>query len=69
MTTRSPPWVTIVVLGPPPSGRMRKRRVAPRLRTGITVSGSMFCGRSTCQPVPSSLSRYQFIHRRAYGRS
>jgi len=34
----------------------------------MAASSSLFAGRSACQPVPSLLSRYQFIHSRVYGR-
>jgi len=59
MTTRSPPCTTILLLGPPPSGRTRNFRVAPRLRTGMTASSSLFadgqrasrCRRCVAVPV------------------
>src|ERR1700761_6365933 len=57
ITIRSPLAGLNTVLAPPASGRIRNRRVAPRLSTGtIAVSGRL-AGRSACQPVPSRWSR------------
>jgi hypothetical protein len=44
--------MSVARLGPPLAGRMRKRRVAPRLRTGMTVWSSLLAGRSACHPAP-----------------
>ncbi len=67
MISTSPPAGMNVVLRPPVLGRIRNRRVAPRLSTGTIAVCGMLAGRSACQLVLSRWSRYQFIQSPSYG--
>jgi hypothetical protein len=59
MTIRSPEATVNDILFPPAAGLIRKRLVAPRLRTGTVLVSWILPMGSPCQLVESRWSRYR----------